>query len=156
MVLLIQCAQCGVGLIGFGMMIWWLITVYGALNTVSPRNREMEPGMVFLMLVPCFNIVWYFFIVLRLASSLEREFRDRGLSGDGDFGKTLGILTFFCFLCAPAAWICQFIYINKIRGYTTELASAGGGRGRIRDYEEDDDEDRPRRKRRRSRDDDDD
>ena len=45
----------------------------------------MEPGMVWLMLVPCVNIVWQFVIAIRVPESLRNEFRDR----DQDDGPTM-------------------------------------------------------------------
>jgi hypothetical protein len=61
------------------------------LSRVSPRNRLMEPGMVWLMLIPCFNIVWQFFIVTRVPGSLRNEFRDHNLDDGSDYGKGIGL-----------------------------------------------------------------
>ncbi len=63
-------------LVYLGILVYVLIQNYNALNAVAPRNRDMEPAMVFLCLIPCFNLIWYFFIVIRrVGSSLEKEFR---------------------------------------------------------------------------------
>jgi hypothetical protein len=80
-------------LIGLALAIWFYVTTYSALNAVSPNNRDMEPGMVFLMLIPCFGIVWFFFVIIRVASSLRKEYDDRGIREDGDFGQLMGILS---------------------------------------------------------------
>jgi hypothetical protein len=130
--------------------IYAYISMYRALSAVSPENRDMEPGMIFLMLIPLFGIVWYFFVVLRIASSMEKEYADRDIPGDGDFGKMMGILAP---LIPCVGFIMQIMWIMKIRGYTNQLAQSGGKRRRSRDDDYDDD-DRPRRKR--PRDDDDD
>ncbi len=46
-------------------------------------------------------LVWLILCVLWIADSLKAEYEDRDLPGDGDFGKTMGIvyyaLTLFCF-----------------------------------------------------------
>jgi len=135
---------CCQGLIGIASIAWMVFvyyTLYQAFNAVSPRNRDMEPGMIFLMLIPCFGIVWYFFVVIRLASSMEKEFRDRGLRGDGDFGKLCGILV----IIPCVGPIFQIMWILKIRGYTAQLQ--GSGKRRKISDDDDDDDDRPRRRR---------
>ena len=124
-----------------GYTIWYLMSMYQALDACSPRNRDMEPGMIFLIFIPLFNVVWQFFIVLRVSSSLAREFRARGMRGDGDFGKTIGlwglILPFTC-IGAPAAPICMIMYILRVRAFTAQLA--GGGPSSRRDRDDDDDD----------------
>jgi hypothetical protein len=151
MVFALICFYAVILIVAVAMAIWFYVTAYQALSAVSPRNRDMEPGAIFLMLIPLFGIVWYFFVIIRVADSLQREFDDRGLSGDGDFGKMMGIL-------APiipcVGFIMHIMWIMKIRGYTAQLAKGGGKRRRSRDDDDDDDDDdRPRRKRRRDDDD---
>lgn len=151
------CVQGVIGVIGLGLFIWFMVAAYGALNAISPRNREMEPGQVFLLLIPCFNLIWYFIVVIRIAGSFDKEFSDRGIRGDGDFGKTLGIvMIILIILCGPIGWILQIMYIMKIRGYAAQLEGGGGRRkGISADDDDDDDDDRPRKKRRRDDDDED-
>lgn len=130
-------------LVHLGLRIWFLIATYSALSACAQKNRDMEPGMVFLQLlpVPIFPLVWKFLIVFRTASSLEREYRKRGLRGDGDFGKTMGIwmliLPLTC-IGLPAAPICELLYIFRVRAATDKLARSGRG---SRDDDDDDDDD---------------
>jgi hypothetical protein len=106
-----------------GIVIWGLVAAFQALKAVSPRNRDMEPGMVFLHFIPFFGMVWDFFIVFRVASSLQKEFDDRDLSSDGDFGQTLGLWALILSLvgCVPINGILAIMWINRIRGYTARL-----------------------------------
>lgn len=147
---IVLCIELPFIFIGLGLFIWFLVGTYGALNAVSPRNRDMEPGMVFLLLVPCLNLVWYFLVVIRVGDSLQREYSDRGMRGDGDFGKTLGIIMILLIIfCGPIGWILQIVYLMKLRGYVAQLSEDGGGHRRRRDYDDDDDDDdRPSRRRR--------
>jgi hypothetical protein len=71
--------------------VFYLLTLQKALSRVSRRNRLMEPGMVWLSLIPLFNIVWNFFIVTRIPDSLRNEFRDRGQDDGSDYGKGIGL-----------------------------------------------------------------
>jgi hypothetical protein len=76
--------------------IFYLLTLQKALNRVSPRNRLMEPGQVWLMFVPCLNIVWGFLIAIRIPDSLKNEFQARGRDDGSDYGKTIGLT--YCIL----------------------------------------------------------
>jgi hypothetical protein len=77
--------------IGLAIMVPFLLTLKKALSRVSPRNRQMEPGMVWLMLIPCVNIVWQFVVAVKVPDSLRNEFRDRGQDDGSDYGKGIAL-----------------------------------------------------------------
>ena len=82
---------------------FFLLNLSRCLQQVQPQNRDMEPGQVWLALIPIFNIVWMSIIVTRVASSLNREYRDRRWSSRGkDFGQSVGMA--FC-ICSTSAII---------------------------------------------------
>lgn len=149
--------------------ILFLLTLSKALGKCSPRNRAMEPGLVFLNLIPLFNLFWMFITVLRVAESLDNEYRDRRMSGGGDFGKNLGLATCIIYIVYAVAintqatvgfilgigwlvvWIMYWVRIATLSG---DLDHSGRSNRRfVDDWDEEDD--RPR-SRRRDRDDDDD
>jgi hypothetical protein len=104
--------------------IFYLLTLQKALNRCSPENRAMQPGMVWLMLIPLFNVVWQFFVVLNLAKSLAAEFQKRGIAEDPNPGQTLGLV--MCIgnlICGPVGLICWIIYWVKIAGYSAKIAA---------------------------------
>jgi hypothetical protein len=43
------------------------------LQVISPENREMSPGSVWLQLIPIFGLVWQFIVVIRIARSISKE-----------------------------------------------------------------------------------
>jgi hypothetical protein len=136
------------------VQVFFLLTMSRALRECSPRNRTMEPGMVWLNFVPFLNIVWPIITVLRISESLQNEFRSRRLpSDDPDFGKMMGIIGYVCnFVCPGVNAIFWIIYWVKIANYGKQLREDRGGGDRM---EEDYDE-RPRRRRDRDEDRDDD
>jgi len=71
--------------------ILYLLTLSRALERVAPHNRLMEPWQVWLMLIPCFNVIWAFFVATRLPDSLKNEFRDRGRDDGSDYGKAIAL-----------------------------------------------------------------
>ncbi len=125
-VALIACA------IGIAIAVFYILTLQKAFKAIAPENREMEPGMAWLLLVPLFGIVWHFFIVIKLTNSLKKEFAARNLAPDGDFGYMIGLIMCICACCsiipflgilASLAGLVLFImWWVKVAGYNKQLA----------------------------------
>ena len=136
--------------------IMFLLAMSKALNACAPRNRTMEPGQVWLSLIPVVGIVFYLMAIFKVPDSLANEYRDRGMRGDGDYGKNLGLwFVITSFVCPGVNLILWIMYWVKIHGHTKELMGSGGydrpRRSKRRDDRDDDDDyedDRPRRRRR--------
>lgn len=127
--LLVVAVSC---LVGLAITIFYLLTLQKCLNRVSPVNRAMNPPMVWLNLIPLFNLVWMFITVLKIAESLVKEAQARGINlGDG--GKTLGLAYAILGVCgiipivgiasSLAAVVCWIMYWVKIAGYSSQLAA---------------------------------
>ncbi len=97
-----------------------MFTAHIALSAVAPKNRDLDPGMVFLLLIPCFGLIWWIILVMRVSSSLDKEFADRGLEPEGDFGMLLGILT----IIPVAGIICHLLWALKMSGYIAQLSGS--------------------------------
>jgi hypothetical protein len=83
--------MCLIVIVIIVIAVFYLLTLQKALSRVARRNRLMEPGMVWLSLIPIFNIYWSFMIATRIPDSLRNEFRDRGEDDGSDYGKTVGL-----------------------------------------------------------------
>jgi hypothetical protein len=116
--------------LGFG--IAYIALLVRLLKKCSPSSRTMQPGMVWLLLIPVFNIVWSFLVVSALGKSLGNEFTLRGIaSTEPEPGKTLGmtmcvcqacgIIPFLNFLAIPAGLVLWTIYWVKMAGYARML-----------------------------------
>jgi hypothetical protein len=104
--------------------IFYLLTLQKALNRCAPASRAMSPGMVWLMLIPIFNLVWQFFIVLNMSKSLAAEFQRRGIPEEPEPGQTIGlIMCVSSLLCGPVYLIFWIIYWVKIAGFSSKLAA---------------------------------
>jgi hypothetical protein len=120
--------------VGLAVMIFFILTLQKALNRCSPENRAMQPGMTWLLLIPLFNIVWIFFVVINMAKSLGAEFTKRGIAADHEPGKTLGLayailaicsaIPFVGFLAGIGCLVCFIMYWVKISGYSKQLESS--------------------------------
>lgn len=67
---------------------WFLMTCF---QRIPPAYRKQQPGLVWLLLIPCFNIVWNFFVFPRLADSYKAYFDSVGRSDVGDCGRSLAL-----------------------------------------------------------------
>jgi hypothetical protein len=123
----------GVVLIELIAGIFYILTLQKALNRCAPENRAMQPGLVWLLLIPCFYLVWHFFVVINMAKSLGAKFQKRGITEEPEPGKTIGlvasvlwccgVIPFLNYLCIPAAIVCWIIYWVKIAGFSKKLAA---------------------------------
>lgn len=83
---------CVTLLIQYTTLIFFLLTLHRLLKKCRKRNRTMEPGLVWLNLIPCFQFVWQFITVVRIDETLREEFRERGIGRRNDsYAKSIGI-----------------------------------------------------------------
>jgi len=57
--------------------IFFLISQQKALKAIKPENRLMQPGLVWLSLIPIFTNFWQFFVVIKIAGSAQAELASR-------------------------------------------------------------------------------
>src|SRR6266436_6269915 len=114
--------------------IFFLITLQRALERCAPQSRAMSPGSVWLWLIPLFNLVWQFLVVINVAKSLHNEFMRRNLPvAEAEPGKAVGLA--MCVLgvvgvvpvigvvAGLAGMVCWIIYWVKIVEYSRMLDS---------------------------------
>ncbi len=82
------CGAIGIG-IAIQAVIAWLIS--GAQKRVPQPMQLMSPGMVWLLLIPGFHLVWNFFVFARVPRSLQAAAAARNLSGTADCGERWGL-----------------------------------------------------------------
>jgi hypothetical protein len=113
--------------------VFYCLSLQKALNRCAPECRAMNPGMVWLMFIPLFNMVWHFFVVMNVAKSLGCEFQKRGIAEDPKPGQQLGmimciliccgIIPFLGILCSLGGLVCWILYWLKIAGYSNRIAA---------------------------------
>ncbi len=87
----VVCIGLVVLLVFYVPYVYMLVRAMQALKAVRPRNRSMPPGLVWVALIPCVNVVMNFVIALKTSEALENEFEDRRMRSRGDHGKQLGM-----------------------------------------------------------------
>jgi hypothetical protein len=133
MLLTLGCSATAL-VLGLTLGLSFLIALGRALRRVGPENRRMEPGMVWLNLIPIFNLVWVTVTVERVAESLRNEFRERGMDGpDEHYGRRTGltvlallasgVLFYPAFITYPLALFFWIAYWRQINRYVERLKS---------------------------------
>jgi len=77
--------------VGIGLNILVAALLYTDYQRVPASFRKLEPGLVWLLLIPCFNIVWNFFVFPKLSESFKAYFDSVGDSSVGDCGRDLAL-----------------------------------------------------------------
>lgn len=117
--------------------IFYLLNMQNTLKAVRSSNRQMEPGQVWLVLIPLFGLIWQFIMVNKVADSLKAEFAERKINvGEDRPGVNLGITycTLFCCaiipflgtLAALGGLVVWIIYWVKIAEFKAKIVGAKG------------------------------
>jgi hypothetical protein len=73
-----------------------VVLFLGSLQTLLDRcarwNRDMTPGLVWLNLVPVFNLFWCFRTMISVGRSMKSEFAERELDPGVDYATPVGIV----------------------------------------------------------------
>ena len=68
-----------------------IFLVYTDFQRVPSAFRKLEPSLVWLLLIPCFNLVWNFYVFPRLADSFKAYFDSVGDTSVGNCGRDVGL-----------------------------------------------------------------
>lgn len=121
--------------------VFYLLNLQNLLKQIEPANRLAEPGNVWLMFIPFFNLIYPFILYPKICDSVKNEYNSRGLQADGDFGKSIGItmpilnlcgiIPFLGVLAAIGNLVLFIVFWVKMAGYKTKLLSTPKGEGGI-------------------------
>jgi len=77
--------------IALAIAIMYLLSLQNLLKEINQSNRVVEPGNVWIMLIPFVSIVYGFFLYPKISESLRNEYEAREMTEPGDYLKSLGI-----------------------------------------------------------------
>src|SRR6185436_16331141 len=114
------------------VVVCFILSSY--LRALPPQFRLMEPGMVWLLLIPCFSFVWMFFVYTRIAKSYQNYFRSLGRYDVGDGGEMIGLWYCICFCCrlipcigwisGIAAIVLLIVYLIQVGGLKSQVMAS--------------------------------
>jgi hypothetical protein len=83
LVLVIACLAISVAI------CWFLMSCF---QRVPPQFRKQQPELTWLLLIPCFNWIWNFFVFPKLSDSFKAYFDSIGRTDVGDCARTLAMV----------------------------------------------------------------
>jgi hypothetical protein len=126
------------GAIAMGFAVFLLINVvvcwllYNALDRIPASFRQMEPAMVWLLLIPCFSWFWNFMVFPKIARSFKAYFDSVQATDVGDCGEKLGlwysilivasIIPFLGWFAGVAALVLLILYLIKATELKNRIA----------------------------------
>jgi len=70
--------------------------LYKCFERIPPQFRKQQPGMVWLLLIPCFSLIWNFFVFPPLSKSFKAYFDSIGETNVDDCGEKIGLAYSIC------------------------------------------------------------
>lgn len=119
-----------VALISIAILVFVLLLLSGFLKALPAEHREMEPAMVWLLLIPCFNIIWNFFVFPRISTSYQNHFKSIGRTDVGDCGAAMGLWYSICqvigCVALPVALILLILFLVQVHGLKKQIQGKPG------------------------------
>lgn len=115
-----------VAFVALGVCIMFLLTLQNTLKAISPLNRRVSPGNVWLMLIPLFNMIYIFILVGNIADSIKAECdmlnvptkESRPTYGLGlgyAISNIIGLIFSFAGLATLVLWIMYWVKVNEYK-----------------------------------------
>lgn len=122
--------------------VFYLLNLQNLLKQISPENRSVEPGYVWLLFIPIFNLIYPFILYPRISESIFAEYSERGLDTSSDFSKSIGLflaisavigfvplVPYMDIISMFSQLILLIIYWVKMAGYKKELKNSPKSKG---------------------------
>lgn len=58
--------------------VFYILTLHRTLTAINPGNREITPAVLWLLLIPLFNIFFHLYVVIKLSASISKEILSKG------------------------------------------------------------------------------
>jgi len=92
-------------IIGLAINVVVCALLHNLYKAVPEEHRELRPGLVWLLLIPLFNLVWNFFAFPKLSKSYQNWFESRGDTSAGTCNSGLALAYAILAACMLLAFI---------------------------------------------------
>ena len=124
---------CG-GVVYLAIHAFICYLLFNDLKAIPAAHRKQEPNMVWLLMIPVFNLVWNFFVYPKISDSFKSYFDSVGRTDVGDCGKQIGLIycivfalsvvPYLNFLTGPAALVLLILYLVKANELKNKITPA--------------------------------
>ncbi len=98
-------------IIPFVTFIFYIRAISKTIKAIDPEYRTQSPGMAWLLLIPVFNVIWFFFLLKSIKTGFLRMYENKKISQPIVTGYTYGIAMGCCW---AAIFIPKLIFIALI------------------------------------------
>ena len=122
-----------VALISLAIQVFVCWLLYSAYQAIPRQFQKQQPGLVWLLLIPCFGMVWNFFVIPKLSESFQAFFQSKGRTDVGDCGAQIGLVYCICAIAiflpylgvvaAVAALVLLILYLVKVSDLKKKVAA---------------------------------
>jgi len=98
-------------IIPFVTFVFYIRAISKTIKAIDPEYRTQSPGMAWLLLIPVFNVIWFFFLLKSIKTGFLRMYESKKISQPIDTGYTYGIAMGCCW---AAIFIPKLIFIALI------------------------------------------
>jgi len=89
--------------VGLVVMVLYLITLQGAMNSVGEGVRPFNGAFVWFTFIPCVGAIWLMVYIIMLSTALRKECETRGVPGDGAQGISIALVV--CYACTMIPYL---------------------------------------------------
>ena len=98
-------------IIPFVTFVFYIRAISKTIKAIDPEYRTQAPGMAWLLLIPVFNVIWFFFLLKSIKTGFFKMHENRRISQPIDTGYAYGIAMGCCW---AAIFIPKLIFIALI------------------------------------------
>jgi len=91
--MLLNCVGFAIGIAIMAAILYFVSTW---LSRIPAEYRRQEPNMVWLALIPIFNLFWMFMVFPKVAESYQAYFQAQGVTDVGDCGRQIALWMCIC------------------------------------------------------------
>lgn len=101
------------------------------VKRIPAEHRKIEPNMVWLLMIPCFNIIWNFFVFPKVAASFKSYFDSQNITDVGDCAAQLSLIYCIVYatviipvinkIAAPASLVLLILVLIKFNDLKTRI-----------------------------------
>ena len=116
----------GIGAIVFIIAVFFCLSLQKALILTGADNRRMSPGLVWLNLIPIFNLGWIIYTTLKISEAITAKNKQNGVADPEQGAKAVGLVfsistaTFI----VPVSLVSGLMYWLKISDYNKSMSKA--------------------------------
>ncbi len=91
--------------------IFYIRAISKTIKAIDPEYRSQAPGMAWLLLIPVFNVIWFFFLLKSIKNGFLRMYENKRINQPIDTGYVYGIAMGCCW---AASFIPKLIFVTLI------------------------------------------